>query len=512
MLSRRDSLLALMALPLLTPRDVFAAGGANPFTLGIASGTPRADSVVLWTRLAPEPLRGGGMPRGRAEVRWTVWLDAEQRRVFREGRAWTSDADAHSIHVKLDGLQPGREYWYQFSFGDAQSAVGRTRTSSAADRTAKLALASCNAWESGYFAAYADMAQWTPDCVIHVGDYIYEGGIGRLGVNTRKVDGRDFTSETVRLHNSPEIKSLWDYRNRYALYKGDPSLQAAHAAAPWIVAMDDHEVDNNWAGDMPEDPDQQTLLEFKVRKLAALKAYYEHMPIDRPPAIEGLEASLQMYGAFRFGPALVHLLDTRQFRSDQPCGQGFPGDAACDAMNDPSLTMTGGPQERWLLDSLKRSDASFNVLASQTWFAPYRYNAPPEAPKVNMDQWDGYGVQRQRIIDALADGVSNPVVLSGDWHAAAAMRIHQRPFDPRSARVGHNFCGTSVSSSCPWAGALDDAKSFNPHVDYVDGTKRGYIRSTVGAGDWIAEFRTVDLPTDPASRCSTAIEMRTRDL
>ena len=129
-----------------------------------------------------------------------------------------------------------------------------------------------------------------------------------------------------------------------------------------------------------------------------------------------------------------------------------------------------------------------------------------------MDQWDGYGVQRQRIIDALAGGVSNPVVLSGDWHAAAAMRIHQRPFDPQSARVGHNFCGTSVSSNCPWAGALDDAKSFNPHVDYLDGTKRGYIRSTVGSGDWVAAFRTVDAPTDPASRCTTAIEMRTRDL
>jgi alkaline phosphatase D len=219
-----------------------------------------------------------------------------------------------------------------------------------------------------------------------------------------------------------------------------------------------------------------------------------------------------MYGLYRFGPAQIHLLDTRQFRSDQPCGQGFPGDAACDAMNDPGLTMTGASQEAWLLDALKRSDAPFNVLASQTWFAPYRYNAPPEAARVNMDQWDGYGVQRQRIVDALANGVSNPVVLSGDWHSACAMRIHQRPFDPSSRRIGHNFCGTSISSHCPWAGALDEAKGFNRHVDYLDGTKRGYIRSTVERGNWTAAYRTVETPSDPKSASTTAIEVRTRDL
>ncbi|GIU68017.1 alkaline phosphatase D family protein [Candidatus Phycosocius spiralis] len=512
MLTRRNTLVALGALPLLSAQKVLAATTVNPFTLGVASGNPKPDSVILWTRLAPDPLKGGGMPVGRALVRYKVCLDVEMTKTFREGQFETSDLDAHSVHVLLDGLQPGHEFFYQFMFGDATSAIGRTRTTSPMDASAKLALASCNAYESGYFAAFADMAAWTPDCVIHVGDYIYEGGIGRLGMNTRLVDGKELSFETVRLHNSPETKSLWDYRNRYALYKTDPDLQAAHAAAPWIVAMDDHEIDNNWAGDIPEDPDQQTSLEFKVRKIAALKAYYEHMPIEKPPMIQGLEASLQMFGLYRFGPAQVHLLDTRQFRSDQPCGQGFPGDTACDAMNDPSLTMTGQAQEAWLFDALKRSNAPFNVLASQTWFAPYRYNAPPEAPRVNMDQWDGYGVQRQRIIDALANGIANPVVLSGDWHSASAMRIHERPYDPRSKRIGHNFCGTSISSHCPWAGALDAAKSYNPHVDYVDGSKRGYIRSTIDRNNWTATYRTVDQPSNPKSKSSTAIEMRTRDL
>ncbi|MFM1976228.1 MAG: hypothetical protein RL145_1074, partial [Pseudomonadota bacterium] len=181
-------------------------------------------------------------------------------------------------------------------------------------------------------------------------------------------------------------------------------------------------------------------------------------------------------------------------------------------MNDPNLTMTGKVQEAWLLDALKRSSAPYNVLASQTWFAPYRYNAAPEAPRVNMDQWDGYGVQRQRIIDALAQGVSNPVVLSGDWHSASAMRIHERPFDVKSKRIGHNFCGSSISSHCPWAGALDAAKNFNPHVDYLDGHKRGYIRSLVERNNWTATYRTVDALSDPNSGSTSAIEMRTRDL
>ena len=182
-----------------------------------------------------------------------------------------------------------------------------------------------------------------------------------------------------------------------------------------------------------------------MRKIAALQAYYEHMPLEEPPTINGLDTHLQLYGTYRFGPAQVHVLDTRQYRADQVCGaRGNPGDPSCEELSDPNLTMTGAAQERWLLNELKRSQAPFNVLASQTWFAPYRYNAPADTPIVNMDQWDGYPVQRQRLIDALGAGVSNPIVLSGDWHCAAAMRIHADPWDAKSKRIGHNFCGTSI--------------------------------------------------------------------
>lgn len=315
------------------------------------------------------------MPPGRVQVRYRVALDSAMQRVIRDAVVETSEAKAHSVHVVLRGLEAGRDYWYQFHFGDESSPVGRTRTTSDSNATATLALASCNHYETGQFAAYADMARAAPDCVVHVGDYIYEGAAGPLGA------GR------VRQHNGAEITTLWDYRNRYALYKSDPSLQAAHAASPWLVAFDDHEVDNNWAGEVPQDPWAQTPLEFRVRKRAALQAYYEHMPLEQPPSFNGIDAHLQVYGKYRLGPVDLLLTDTRQYRSDQPCGPGFPAEPYCGQLQDPSLTMTGKAQERWLMDGIRRANARYTVIATQTWFAPYRYNAAPESPAVNTDQW-----------------------------------------------------------------------------------------------------------------------------
>jgi len=511
MLSRRVFLAAAGAAA-FTPRPAGAAGGKYPFTLGVASGSPRPDGVVLWTRLAPEPLQGGGMAPGEVQVRYRLCSDPAMKRTVRDGLVATSHAKGHSVHAPLRGLEPGREYWYQFHLGEDDSPVGRTRTSSPRDPQARFALASCQSWESGRWAAYRDMAEWAPDCVIHVGDYIYEGGQGVVGVRSRDVgDGVMQSFATVRQHDGPEITTLWDYRNRYALYRGDPDLQAAHAASPWIVAMDDHEIDNNWAGAIPQDPEAQTPLEFQVRKIAALQAYYEHMPLERPPTVRGLDAHLQLYGAYRFGPAQVHLLDTRQYRSDQVCGAGFPGEPSCEALADPARTMTGAAQERWLLEALSRSDARFNVLAQQTWFAPYRYNPPPAAPEANMDQWDGYPVQRRRLLEALA-GASNPVVLSGDWHSSAAMTLHRDPDDPRSQKVGHEFAGTSISSHCPWARRLHAAKDYNPHVAYLNGRQRGYVRCTADRRDWISQYRVVADPTRRDSPLSTDAELRTREM
>jgi alkaline phosphatase D len=482
---------------------------AYPFTLGVASGSPRDDGMVLWTRLAPEPLKGGGMS-GPAEVRWRLCADEGMTKVVRQGVVMTGDDVGHSVHIVITGLQAGRDYFYQFHYADADSPIGRTRTTSPTVTTAKLAHASCQSYESGYFTAYKDMAEWMPDCVIHVGDYIYEGGIGTLGTRMRDIGkGRRQAFETVRLHNSAEIVTLWDYRNRYALYKMDPHLQAAHAAAPWIVAMDDHEVDNNWAGDTPQDPYAQTPLEFRVRKLAAFQAYWEHMPIEKPPVLEGLKSTLQMYGRYRFGPAEVNLLDTRQFRDDQACGDNRK--PPCTALLDPKRTLTGAAQEDWLFKGIDRCEAPFTVLASQTWFGSFRYNDAPDAPERNLDQWDGYPVQRQRLIDALAAGKARPIVVSGDWHCSAVMSLHRDPYEAKTPRIGHEFAGTSIASACPWARDMQDALSHNPHVHHYNGDQRGYVRHTVTPDNWAADYRVVADAGIETSPVRTDITFHTKE-
>ena len=365
-MTTRRQFLQLTGASVLLPGIGHSAGNTYPFSLGVGSGSPQDTSVVLWTRLAPEPLNGGGMPLGLAQVRYRLCADDAMRETVLDGIAATTDMKAHSVHVTAAGLEPGRDYWYQFYFGEDESPIGRTRTTDASATQASFALANCQHFESGFYTAYADMTEWAPDCIIHVGDYIYEGGISPLGTKTRESRGLTLRSSVVRQHDGPEIVSLRDYRNRYALYRSDPNLQAAHAAAPWIVAMDDHEIDNNWAGSVPQDPERQTPLEFRSRQLAATQAYYEHMPLRHPPTLNGL----QMYGGYRFGPADVSLLDTRQYRSDQVCGQGFPGDSPCDELENPALTMTGKVQEAWLLQRLRRSDAPFNVIAQQNLVRP----------------------------------------------------------------------------------------------------------------------------------------------
>jgi alkaline phosphatase D len=512
-LSRRRFMMtsgALVGLSLLDQKALAAANGGY-FSLGVASGSPRPDQVILWTRLAPDPLKGGGMAPEPAKVRVRLSRDAGMRDVLIDDIVTATAAEAHSVHFAARGLEAGRDYWYQFSYGHDESPIGRTRTADPKATDVKIALAYCQHYESGFYAAYRDIAAWSPDCVLHTGDYIYEGGIGTLGAQLRDVGGGERRLfETVRLHNSPEIVSLWDYRNRHALYRTDPDLQAAHAAAPWIVAFDDHEIDNNWAGNTPQDPEKQTQTEFLVRKLAAMQAYYEHMPIETPPMISGLVASLQLYGAFRLGPALVHMLDTRQFRSDQPCGDGRK--APCDEAMSDQRTLLGKTQETWLKRSLKRSDAPFNVLATQVWFTPYRYTQAPSDPVFNLDSWDGYPLARQNLSDMLADGVSNPVLLTGDWHTAMASTLYQRPFDPTSKRIGHELVGGPISSACPWARDMEQVRSANPHVSHLNGRQRGYLRTTFTADTCSAEFRVVEDVGRADSPVVTDIELRTKDL
>jgi alkaline phosphatase D len=460
----------------------------NPFTLGVASGDPLPDGVVLWTRLAPEPLQGGGMPRERLAVRWRIAADDRMRRIVRQGSAMAAPELAHSVHVEAGGLEPARDYWYQFSIGGEESSIGRTRTAPAPSQTPsefRFAFASCQHFEQGLFTAFEHMAEESLDAVIHLGDYIYEGAAQ---------NGR------VRRHNSAEIESLADYRNRYALYRGEPLLQQVHARFPWIVTWDDHELDNNYAGETPEDG--MPPARFLERRANAYQAYYEHMPLRRSSLPRG--SRMQLYRALRFGSlAEFTVLDTRQYRTDQPCGDG--NKPQCPAALVESATMLGPAQERWLLDRLSRSSARWNVIAQQVMMAKVDRMPGPEHA-YSMDQWSGYEAARRRILVFLEERrPSNPVVITGDIHSNWVADLKHNWQDPASPALATEFVGTSISSGGDGADSTPLADKYrpeNPHVRFFN-AQRGYVRCSITPERWTADYRIVDFVTRPGSPMRT---------
>jgi alkaline phosphatase D len=491
---------ALVALP----RSINAAIAKPPlpsaalFTLGVASGDPTPDGVVLWTRLAPDPLNGGGMPDRSVDVTWEVARDEDMRRIVKRGVEVARAKGAHAVHTDVRGLDAGREYWYRFRVAGQESPVGRTVTAPAEhirDTQLRFAFASCQDWQNGYWPAHRHLAEEGLDLVLHLGDYIYE-----YGPEAKTRPG----SPPARVHDGPEVFGLESYRNRHALYKTDPALQAAHARAPWIVTWDDHEVENNYADDTPE----ETTLppgNFSERRANAFRAYYEHMPLRRSASPDG--DSLRLYRRLAWGAlADFNVLDTRQYRTDQPCGDGLQN---CAGRFDPDATMTGEKQERWLLNGLRKSRARWNVLAQQTIFAEVDFNPAPgsagPAGLFNVDQWDGYVAQRRRISEFLAaERPSNPIVLTGDIHSSWANEIKLDYDNPASPTVAAEFVGTSISSDFPAAfiAPVQAALPDNPHIKFFDGLNRGYVRCEVDKDAWRTDFRavaTVDVPDAPVS-------------
>lgn len=449
-----------------------------PFTLGVASGDPAPDGVVLWTRLAPDPLAldgRGGMPDRVVPVAWQVAEDERFRRVVAEGTELAHPEDAHSVHVEVDGLRPGADHWYRFRTADDVGPLGHTRTAPAAgsrvDRVA-LAFASCQNREDGFYAAHAGIAAEDLDLVVFLGDYIYEAA-------ARDQLGRGHLPEG-------EITSLADYRVRLAQYKTDPDLQAAHAAHPWATTVDDHEIENNWtaAGSQPDgEPDNDPAV-FAVRRAGAFRAYYEHMPLRRAQRPDGSTARL--HRRLPFGDLLdVHLLDTRQHRSAIDPGMRYD---VARAYADPRRTVLGDEQEAWLREGLAGSRARWNALAQQVLFAQLRTSAG-----IEPDSWEGYGVARDRLRDQLAR-TRNPVVLTGDVHTTYVTDVLADFADPRSRVVATELVGTSIATGGSSGGrAPDDAYQLaaNPHLHYVD-HHRGYVRNVVTPDAWTADVRVVD--------------------
>lgn len=454
---------------------------SNPFTLGVASGDPKPDGFVLWTRLAPDPLNGGGMPEEAIEVSWQVAEDDRMGKVVAQGVTVATPAWAHAVHVELSGLKPSRPYWYQFKAGSETSPVGRTQTMPAAGsspKSLKFAFASCNHFEDGYFTAFEHMLREELDLVVHLGDYIYEGGI-----NEKK----------VRKHNSKEVKTLGEYRNRHALYKTDTALQGAHAAFPWIVTWDDHEFDNNCAGSHSEEKDVLRD-DFLVRRAAAYKAYYEHMPLRRAALPNGPD--MKLYRRLAYGNlAEFSVLDTRQYRTPQPCGDN--NKPPCEDVYNPLGTLLGADQERWLLDGLAQSAARWNVMAQQVMMARVD-RKPGEIVNYSMDQWPGYEVNRRRILRQLVERkVSNPIVLAGDIHTNWVNDLVVDFEAAESKTIATEFVGTSVTSGGDGKETRPDTEGVlaeNPFVKFYN-AERGYVSCEVTPERWRSDYRVVEYVT-----------------
>ena len=495
-LTRRQLLNAAAALGLgaiaspLVSRGVWAKPVFRnyPFTLGVASGDPLPDGVVLWTRLAPEPMNGGGMPAQAVEVNWEISTTSSFASPIAKGLTLARPELGHSVHVEAIGLLPGREYFYRFIAGDEVSQTGRTKTAPAmgqmADRL-RYGVVGCNSYEQGFFTAYRHVANERFDFIIHTGDYIYEG----------RGNGNRTPDAVVRQHDGDEIHTVVDYRNRYAQYKMDPNLMAAHASAPWLITRDDHEVENNYTGDADENSIAPEI--FALRRAAAYQAYYETMPFRASALPKG--PSQIVYRRLRFGELMdINLLDTRQYRSDQPCGDGSK--TGCADINKPTATMLGAEQEKWLFDNLADVKARWTLISQQVpTFMRDAIKAAPEA-QFSMDKWDAYVVARQRLYERLKETKApNPVVLSGDVHLAYAADLKMNYRDPRSETIGVEFTGTSISSGgdgTDVTATWDAIKGDNTHIKYHS-AKRGYCGVTATPNEMRADYMIVDKVTQP---------------
>ncbi|WP_420000121.1 alkaline phosphatase D family protein [Streptomyces boninensis] len=493
--SRRAFVTAAATLPVLINAPARAAGRrlADPFTLGVASGDPTPGGVVLWTRLAVDPLAldgRGGMPDADVRVQWQIAADQSFRRVVREGTTRARAAAGHSVHVEVDGLAPGGEYFYRFRTGQDLSPVGRTVTAprpGTRTRDLNLSFTSCSDWQTGYFTPYARMAEDAPDLIAFLGDYFYEYG--------------PYASNVIRPVTGGECFTLADYRLRFALHRTDPDLQQAHAIAPWAPVYDDHDIENGWAGDIPEQPDPP----FLPRRAAAFQAYWENMPLRRAQHPTGPDMTL--YRTIRWGAvANLHMLDTHLYRDLYAC-TGKPGmiPADCAERLDPGRTMLGAEQEAWLDSRLRTSRATWDLLGQQVFFMQMDWKNG-DAVEFSNEGWDGYAATRTKVTDAIAAYRRNGVVLTGDVHSHWAGEVKRDFGDPDSESVGVELVTTSVTSARDGLDEYPNTQILlaeNPHVKFFNG-RRGYVRTRVTAEAMHVDFRSLKYVSTPGAAAYTS--------
>jgi len=480
----------------LAPAVLRAAAGVqwkiNPFSLGVASGSPSPDGFVLWTRLAPEPenydpAAPAGMTGPATPVSYEIARDPQMKTVFRRGAAMADPAYAYSVHAEIGGLEPGRPYWYRFISGAARSNIGRAMTAPAAQTALeqmRFCYASCANYEHGYFSAYRHLADEQPDLVIFLGDYIYEYADLR-------------STDLVRAHSEKtDAKTLPGYRNRYAQYRVDPDLQYLHAETTAMITWDDHEVQNDYANQSSQDFADPAA--FLVRRAAAYRAFYEHMPLRASAQPNG--AMMHVYDRMRFGDLLeVSLLDGRQYRSREACyrrpdkgGAHLETNASCPERLDPARSLLGNAQEQWLYDGLAKSPARWNLIAQDVMMSVFRQKNAAGEIGYWTDDWNGYPAARTRLLQHLEESrVSNPVVLTGDIHSFWANDLKHDFDDPNSPTVATEFIGTSITAHGPSYDAFMKYMPDNPHVRFFDSRKHGYVSVTLERERMNVRFQAV---------------------
>ena len=505
--SRRRFLAGVVAaagVALLEPRAMATArraAAALPageiFALGVASGDPTADGVILWTRLV-SPDAATPLPTTDVAVDWEVATDQAFTDVVASGTAPAVATLAHSVHVDVTGLAPATDHWYRFSVDGRTSPVARTRTfpgAGASPDQARFVLCCCQNYADGYYTAHAGIAAENADFVVFVGDYIYETSANRQ----------------PRPLSLPESLDLPTYRARYELYKRDPDLQAAHQSAPWILTVDDHEVANNMIADLGKSGvdagDPAAMAAFLVRRADAYQVWYEHQPV-RLPAPDS--ADYRIYRTVEHSDLLrFFVLDGRQYRSAYPGGTTTSQGPDVPERYDPDRTMLGAEQEAWLAEQLGASDARWNAVAQQTVMTA----TPIPVGDVffyNYDQWDGYVAARNRLLQTLLDQeVTNPMILSGDIHLAAAGGVRLDYTDPEAPDIANEVVATSISSRFQdeLLDLFDEAFALATWARYGNARARGYSLITVTADEWTTEFRIVDVkvPTAPVTTDHTDV-------
>jgi alkaline phosphatase D len=475
---------AFLAPPMARALEARPSFAGDPFALGVASGDPSADGVVLWTRLCPDPWDPDGLGDRAYEVGWKLALDPGFKRVARSGTRLALPERAHCVHVDLSGLEPDRDYWYRFEIAGLASPVGRAVTlplpGASKDRL-KLAWVSCQNFEEGWFSAYRDLVAGDPRLILHVGDYVYE---------------HSPTGVQLRRHPVSDPRTLADYRALHAVYKTDKDLQAAHRHTSWVFTWDDHEVANDYAGLNPENPAEAS--SFPARRAAAYQAYLEHLPISRR-ALAAETGDIRLYQRLPFGDlADLYMLDTRQYRAARACVDPVnwrSRGVGCPEWQAPGRTVLGAEQERWLYGSMPRSPATWTTLVQTTLFSRLDQRAADGSPVGFQDSWDGYPAARKALTDRLVQArVRNPVFLGGDVHSYWAADVKADFAKPESAVVASEFCGTSVTSMSYGYETYKKiiADGINGHIRFYDDRQRGYCRADIRPGSFQVDYRAID--------------------